>query len=102
MEHYFLAILIPEDTGGWTVLFPDLPGCATHGATVQEAQGTAGEALDLHLETMRRDGQSIPVARNLQAVHADTEWAKGRGIDWTKIVVSLIKPGRISGTLACE
>jgi predicted RNase H-like HicB family nuclease len=32
MEQYFHAILIPEDTGGWTVLFADLPGCATHGS----------------------------------------------------------------------
>ena len=102
MEQYFLAILIPEDTGGWTVLFPDLPGCATHGATVQEAQAKAAEVLDFHLASMCKDRKAIPVPRNLQAVQTDTEWAEGRGIDWSKIVVSLIKPGRDFRNIECE
>jgi predicted RNase H-like HicB family nuclease len=36
-QQHYLAILVPEHTGGWTVLFPDFPGCASYGATVQEA-----------------------------------------------------------------
>jgi predicted RNase H-like HicB family nuclease len=88
---HYLAILVPEETGGWTVLFPDLPGCATHGATVHEAQWMAGEAADLHLETMRAHGMEIPPPRGLEAIQADAEWADGRGLDWSKVVISVIE-----------
>jgi predicted RNase H-like HicB family nuclease len=98
MDQYFLAILMPEDTGGWTVLFPDLPGCATHGATVQEAQARAAEVLDLHLAALNEDKKAIPVPRNLQAVQTDAAWTEGRGIDWSKVLISLIKTGRNSDT----
>lgn len=94
MEQHYLAILVPESSGGWSVLFPDLPGCATHGATVREAQAMAAEAADLHLASMHESGLEIPVARSLEAVRADTDWAQGRGIDWSEVVVSIIKPGR--------
>ncbi len=93
MEQHYLAILVPESTGGWSVLFPDLPGCATHGATVREAQAMAAGAADLHLATMRERGLAIPVPRSLEAIRADAEWAEGRGINWSEAVVSIIKPG---------
>ena len=58
MDQHYLAILVPEETGGWTVLIPDLPGCATHRATVQEAQWMAAEAADLLLATIPRQGHA--------------------------------------------
>jgi predicted RNase H-like HicB family nuclease len=96
MDQHYLAILVPEETGGWTVLFPDLPGCATHGATVQEAQWMAAEAADLHLATIRDQGMPMPPARSLEAVRADKEWADGRGLDWSKIVICIIRPESIA------
>jgi predicted RNase H-like HicB family nuclease len=48
-DTHHLAILIPENTGGWMVLFPDLLNCATQGGTVPEARAMAAEATDLHL-----------------------------------------------------
>lgn len=98
MDSYYLAILVPEDTGGWTVLFPDLPGCATHGATVREAQLMAAEAAGLHLTSMRTNGQEPPPARSLEAIQADADWLEGRGLDWPKVVVSSIKPGAAPGS----
>ena len=96
MVDHYLAILVPEESGGWTVLFPDLPGCATHGATVQEAQLMAAEAADLHLAAIRRSGTETPAARTLEAVQTDAAWLQGRGIDWSKVVISLIKPDRLA------
>ena len=96
MNSHYVAILVPEDTGGWTVLFPDMPGCATHGSTVQEAQWMAAEAADLHLTTMRESGMDAPPPRSLETVRGDAECADGRGIDWSKVVVSLIRPEPIS------
>ena len=94
MGNHYIAILVPESTGEWTVLFPDLPGCATHGQTILEAQWMATEAAELHLETMRIDGKAMPVARSLEAVRADEAWVKEFQIDWTKVVVSMIRPHR--------
>ena len=97
MTRHYLAILMPEETGGWTVLFPDLPGCATHGATVQEAQRMAAETADIHLATMCGSGMEIPLPRSLEAVRDDAEWAAGRGIDWSKVVISLVS-AKLSST----
>ena len=77
-----------EETGGWTVLFPDLPGCATHGATVQEEQWMAAEAADLHLAvTAMRTCRSCLRAASRRASRC--RWAKGRGLDWSRVVISL-------------
>jgi predicted RNase H-like HicB family nuclease len=91
LDKHYVAILVPEGAGGWTVLFPDLPGCATHGGTVKEAQWMAAEAADLHITTMRELGQLIPAARDLEGVRADTSWATENQIDWSKVVISMIK-----------
>jgi hypothetical protein len=56
----------------------------------------AAEAADLHLATRRESGREIPVPRSLEAIRADADWAQGRGIDWSEVVVSIIKPGPIS------
>jgi predicted RNase H-like HicB family nuclease len=96
MENHYIAILVPESTGGWTVLFPDLPDCATHAETIQLAQWMATEAAELHLETMQFDGRELPVARNLEAIRADEAWSRGFQIDWTKVMVVMIRPQRHS------
>ena len=92
VDHHYIAILVPERAGQWTVLFPDLPGCATQGETILEAQWMATEAAELHLETKRLDGQEIPTARSLEAVRADAAWAEAFQIDWAKVVISMIRP----------
>jgi predicted RNase H-like HicB family nuclease len=87
---------VPEDTGGWTVLFPDLPGCATHGATVLEAQWMAADAADLHLASMRDAGMPVLPPRSLEAVRADAGWADGRGLDSCEVVISVIEVDGVS------
>jgi len=41
---------IQKDDDGYTVSFPDLPGCFSYGSTLKEAKVNAVEALDLYLE----------------------------------------------------
>lgn len=48
--------------------FPDVPGCYTAGATVEEIVANAAEALALHLE----DAEA-PAARTLAEILADPE-----------------------------
>jgi predicted RNase H-like HicB family nuclease len=40
--------------------FPDIPDIVTSGATLAEAFANACEALDLHLESLQKLGQSLP------------------------------------------
>lgn len=46
---------------GFGVDFPDLPGCISFGATLQDAENMAREALSLHIFGMERDKDALPV-----------------------------------------
>lgn len=64
MDRYVFPALFEseEDVKGYTVSFPDLPGCVTEGDTLEEALSMAKEALGLHLYAMEEDGDNIPAA----------------------------------------
>lgn len=49
-----------EDGGGWLVEVPDLPGCASDGATIPEALESINGAIDAWIETAREAGREIP------------------------------------------
>ncbi len=57
---FYPACIEAGETPGFSVFFPDLPGCISGGATVQEAAVNAAEALSLHIEGMAEDGEAIP------------------------------------------
>lgn len=59
MKCYFAAFL-PEEDGGYSVLFPDVPGCQTCGDTLEEAFSMAVDALAGHLEALADDNDPIP------------------------------------------
>lgn len=62
-------LLIIEDAGeNFCAYFPDVPGCTTTGATVEEIRVNAAEALELHL-----DEDTAPRARTLAEIAADPE-----------------------------
>ena len=56
----YLCRFQPEPEGGFTVTCPKLPPVVTYGETLEEAQANAREAIQLCLEVMQEDGQSIP------------------------------------------
>jgi predicted RNase H-like HicB family nuclease len=67
--------LIPEKTGGYTVLVPTLPGCVSYGSTIEQATQNAREAIELHLENLAahkerlpEDNESLPVFTTLVQV----------------------------------
>ena len=65
-EYRFTALFEPDEDGGYTVSFPALPGCLTHGATKDEARRMAAEALEGYLETLQEDGMPIPVEHEVE------------------------------------
>ena len=56
------AIFQPELLGGYSVSFPDLPGCFTEGDSMEEAVDMAKDALGIYLTQLESDGQAAPVA----------------------------------------
>ena len=49
-----------EESGGFTVEVPALPGCVTDGDTLAEAKKHAAEAIQLYLETLAERGLAFP------------------------------------------
>lgn len=49
-----------EEDGRWSAWAPDLPGCATWGYTEQEALTNIQEAVRGYIQTLVKNGLSIP------------------------------------------
>lgn len=63
METYlYPAYFRRMESSGYSVDFPDLPGCVSAGETLEEALSMAREALSLHLYGMSEDGIAFPDA----------------------------------------
>jgi predicted RNase H-like HicB family nuclease len=54
------AIVIEKAEGNYSAYVPDLPGCVSTGATVEETEESIREAIAFHLDGMREDGTPIP------------------------------------------
>lgn len=67
MKKVYPCVLIPETIGGYSVIFPDVPG-ATQGEDLYEALTMAEDALGLMLTTAEDEGQSIPEPTPLNEV----------------------------------
>jgi predicted RNase H-like HicB family nuclease len=53
----------PEPKSGYQVTVPLLPGLVTYGRTLEEAQEMAQDAIECHIEGLRKSGESIPNER---------------------------------------
>ena len=57
----YTVLLHPdEESGGFTVTVPSLPGIVTEGDTLEEALDMARDAIALYLEDLVADGEPIP------------------------------------------
>lgn len=56
----YLVIIEKADDGSYSAYVPDLPGCVSCGDTLDEARQLIDEAVQLHIESMRRNGEPIP------------------------------------------
>ena len=56
----YKVILEPDETGGYVVICPSIPGCYSQGETIQEALDNIKEAIELCLEDIMAEGEHIP------------------------------------------
>jgi len=60
MVRKFRVILDPNESGGYTVTVPLLPGCISEGDTREEALANIKEAIELYIESLQADGEPVP------------------------------------------
>lgn len=69
----FPGIVETDSAGGYGLFFPDLPGCVTAAATMDDLAANAREALELHLEGMISEGLLIPPQTPLDLLPRDPD-----------------------------
>jgi predicted RNase H-like HicB family nuclease len=71
----YIALLHKNGRKGYGISFPDFPGCVSAGKTIEDALREGAEALALHVDGMREDGEKIPKPRTVEAIReAGQEW----------------------------
>ena len=58
MNHF--TVVLEPDEGGFHAYVPALPGCHSWGTSPDDASANIAEAIALHVEAMRNDGEPIP------------------------------------------
>ncbi len=61
------TVIIEKAGNNYSAYAPDLPGCITTGPTVEGTLDNMREAIELHLEDMREDGDPIPAPTSIAA-----------------------------------
>jgi predicted RNase H-like HicB family nuclease len=56
------AVVIEDAGDNFSAYVPDLPGCVSTGATVEEVTTNIREAIALHIESLREHGEIVPPA----------------------------------------
>jgi len=69
----YVSVLHRAGRTGYTVAFPDVPGCTATGRTVDQAMRNAREALDRHLAELAAAGKPVPAPRDFHAVIMSTD-----------------------------
>jgi predicted RNase H-like HicB family nuclease len=54
------AIVIEKAESNYAAYVPDLPGCVTTGATIEETEQQIRVAIGIHIRGLREDGLPIP------------------------------------------
>ena len=75
MTKTFQLVFQAEPEGGYTVVVPALQGCVTYGATFEEAQKNVREAIQLCLEVLAEEGESIPETGGTIVGNMEVEFA---------------------------
>lgn len=94
MERNYTAFILKDDDG-YTVLFPDLPGCMTVADTFDEAYNAARDVLPGYLEALRQENSDIPDPRPFETVDVGED---DRAAVVGKIVISTRMPGTMVRT----
>ena len=72
---YYPAVFCKEEEGGFSILFPDLPGCGTQSETIQEGMELAQEALYEYITACKENSFPIPQPSAIESIdHAHNDF----------------------------
>ena len=60
-------IIIERTETGYSSYSPDLPGCVSTGKTREEAEQNMREAIEFHVDGLRKDGFPVPEPQTTSA-----------------------------------
>ena len=85
------TVLIDGEAGAYGVIFPDLPGCAAMGDTIDETMINAADALRDWVEVTLGGGADVPMPRPIEVLRADPEVREALGDGATLASVPLVR-----------
>lgn len=71
------VVIHKDRKSDYGVSVPDLPGCVSAGATVDDALARVREAIELHLEGLIEAGGVVPLATPIERLRTDPDYADG-------------------------
>jgi predicted RNase H-like HicB family nuclease len=54
------AVVFEKAPSNWAAYVPDLPGCVTTAPTLEDARRLIAEAIEFHIDGLRRRGDPVP------------------------------------------
>jgi predicted RNase H-like HicB family nuclease len=73
----YLAVIHKDSNSDYGVTIPDLPGCFSAGATIDEAMDMAREAILCHIEGLLADEEVIPVPSPMEVHQQNPDYRDG-------------------------
>lgn len=61
----YVYVIEKASDGSYSAYLPDLPGCTTSGDSPDEVRELIGEAVKLHIESLREHGEAVPPPSSL-------------------------------------
>jgi antitoxin HicB len=97
INRFELTKLPEEEGGGWLIIFPDLPGCMSDGATIEEAVANGGDAEKEWLAANKRWGETSEKSGKLsirlpKSLHRQLSYrAKNEEVSVNTLIVSYLQ-----------
>lgn len=67
----YTVLIHPAEEGGYWAEIPALPGCFTQGETIEDTLKNIEEAMELHVEGLKEEGQEVPREDGLVIARVD-------------------------------
>ncbi|GAA0582064.1 type II toxin-antitoxin system HicB family antitoxin [Caenispirillum bisanense] len=90
MRAQYVGIVEQDETPGYSIFFPDFPGCVSAGDTIQETVEMGREALTGHIALMAELGQPVPPPTPLDAITVDADVTEA-----VRVLIEVGVPGRV-------
>jgi len=84
----FPIVVHKDETSGYGVSVPDLPGCFSAGNSLDDAIESTHEAIACHLEGLLMDGEMVPERAPLETHQANRAY---KGGIWAVVAVDISK-----------